>query len=128
MVTGFLLIELQNKPIVVAILPVIELAERDAQPADESAGGQLRLAGPEVDEVDDLVAVVVGGPLAVQIRPRLFFSSTCSPMSSARTSFFCWSLACRAWTFWASEFSWRALAALESKTAAPSSKSFFCQR
>jgi hypothetical protein len=45
--------------------PVVELAGGDAQPADESAGGQLGLASPAVDKVDDLVAMIVGGPLAV---------------------------------------------------------------
>jgi hypothetical protein len=73
----------------VTVFPVVELAGRNAQPADESAGRQIGLAGPAVDEVDDLVSVIVGGPLSVQIWPRLFFSATCSPISSAMTSFFC---------------------------------------
>jgi hypothetical protein len=73
----------------VSVFPVVELAGGNAQPADESAGGQFGLLRPAVDEVDDLVTVVVGGPLSVQIWPRLFFKATCSPISSAMTSFFC---------------------------------------
>jgi hypothetical protein len=37
----------------------------DAQPADEAAGRELGFARPAVDEVDDLVAGVVGSPLAI---------------------------------------------------------------
>jgi hypothetical protein len=73
----------------VASFPVVELAGGDSQPADEPAGWQLRFISPKVDEIDDLIAMIVSGPASVQIRPRLFLSSTCSPISSARTSFFC---------------------------------------
>lgn len=40
----------------VALAPTVELAVRDAEPADEGGYGDLGLLGPDADEVDDLVA------------------------------------------------------------------------
>ena len=63
----------------VAFAPVVELAGRDSQPADEAAGRELCLLRPAVDEIDDLVADVVGSPLAVQVWPRLFLARRVRP-------------------------------------------------
>ncbi len=76
-----------------ALFPVVELAGADADPGQEATDGDLRLVAPVADEIDDVVAGVVGHPAAVQISPRLFFSRMCSSISSARTSFLRWSLA-----------------------------------
>jgi hypothetical protein len=77
----------------VAFPPVEELAPRDADPGDQARAGQFGLLGPGADVIDDGVAGVVGNPGAVQGSPRLFFSSTCSSMSSAITPSLRWSLA-----------------------------------
>ena len=76
-----------------AVLPVVEFAGADADPGEEAADGDVRLVGPGADEVNDLVAGVVGNPAAGQGSPSSFFSWTCSSMSSPRTSFLRWSLA-----------------------------------
>ena len=70
----------------VAVLPGVPLGGGQAQPQQEAGDGDAGLAGPVVDEIDDLVAGVVGNPEAVQSSPRAFFSWTCSSMSSERTS------------------------------------------
>ena len=46
----------------VASLPVTEAAPVDVDPADEVGLWELGLLAPVVDEVDDLVACVVGSP------------------------------------------------------------------
>ena len=74
-------------------LPVVELAGADADPGEEAADGDLGLVRPGADEIDDLVAGVVGDPAAVQSSPSSFFSWVCSSMSSAMTSFLRCSLA-----------------------------------
>ena len=52
---------------------------RNPQPTDEGLGRNLGLARPAVDEVDDLIAGVVGGPLALQVWPRLFLTPRARP-------------------------------------------------
>src|SRR3972149_2954592 len=73
--------------------PVVELRERDAQPQHERANGDLRPLVPTADVVDHFVAGVVGNPTSGQGSPLAFFARTFSSISSAITSFFCWSLA-----------------------------------
>jgi len=46
----------------VALLPVVVLAARDAEPGDEERRGELGLRAPLLDEVDDGVTRVVGNP------------------------------------------------------------------
>ena len=58
-----------------ALLPVVELAGADADPGEEAADGDLGLVAPGADEIDDLVAGVVGDPAAGQSSPSSFFSS-----------------------------------------------------
>src|SRR5262249_2155581 len=112
----------------VAVLPGVPLGSGDAQPQEETGDGEAGLAGPAVDEIDDLVAGVVGNPEAVQGSPSSFFSCTCSSINSARTSFLRCSLSWRAAIC-------RSLAvasalrrlSLAVKAAAPFSKKSFCQ-
>src|SRR5262249_46840039 len=112
----------------VAVLPGMPLGGGQAEPEQEASDSQARLAGPAVDEIDDLVAGVVGNPEAVQGSPSSFFSWTCSSISSARTSFLRWSLSWRAAI-------WRSLAVVSAlrrlsvavKAAEPFSKKSFCQ-
>ena len=75
------------------LLPVVELAGTDADPAEEARRGDVALLGPGADEIDEAITDVMGDPLAGQSSPRLFFSEVCSSMSSAMTSFLRWSLA-----------------------------------
>jgi hypothetical protein len=77
----------------VAVLPGMPLGRGQAEPQQEARDGYAGLAGPAVDEIDDLVAGVVGNPASVQSSPSAFFSWTCSSMSSERTSCLRWSLA-----------------------------------
>src|SRR5262249_8759296 len=81
----------------IAFLPVVELALGDVDPGDETLGGDLCCVRPGPDEVDDLVACVVGSPDAGQASPRSFFNWVCSSMSSAMTSFLRVSLASSCW-------------------------------
>ena len=74
----------------VALPPVVELAGRDAEPPDEPPGADLGLLRPAPDEIHDLVPHVVRHPDPGQSSPRLFFSATCSAISSARTSSLVW--------------------------------------
>lgn len=76
-----------------AMFPEVELAGADADPAEEARLGDVALLGPGADEIDEVVADVVGDPLPGQSSPRLFFSEVCSSMSSAMTSFLRASLA-----------------------------------
>jgi hypothetical protein len=46
----------------VALSPVVELRQCDAQPEHEQLDGQLRAPAPMVDEIDDFVTGVVGNP------------------------------------------------------------------
>jgi hypothetical protein len=46
----------------VAFLPVVELAGAQLDPAEETAGGDLGLVAPGADEVDELIARIVGNP------------------------------------------------------------------
>src|SRR6185437_10547837 len=92
-VAGDLSIVLVDLP--VPLLPSMELAGPERQPAEEPAGRQLGPHGPVVDVIDDLVAGVMGNPASFQSSPLAFFARTFSSMSSAMTSFFCTSLASR---------------------------------
>jgi hypothetical protein len=49
----------------VAVLPGVPLGGGQAQPQEEAGDGDAGLAGPAVDEVNDLVAGVVGNPASV---------------------------------------------------------------
>src|ERR1700691_4197578 len=66
--------------------PVLVLAARDADPGHEARDRDVGCVAPSADEIDQLVARVVGDPAAGQSSPRLFFSSVCASMSSAMTS------------------------------------------
>jgi len=68
-----------------AQFPIMELAGSDADPRKEATDGDLRLVAPVPDEIDDGVTGVVGDPAAGQLSPRLFFSRTCSSISSEST-------------------------------------------
>ncbi len=74
----------------VALPPVVELTGRDAEPLDEPPGADLGLLRPAPDEIHDLVPHIVRDPDPGQSSPRLFFSATCSAISSARTSSLVW--------------------------------------
>jgi len=56
-------------------LPVIELAGADAEPGQKASHGDLRLLAPGADEIDELIAAVMGDPAALQISPSSFFKS-----------------------------------------------------
>jgi hypothetical protein len=58
-----------------ACFPVVELAGADADPGEEAGRGDVGFVAPGADEIDDLIAGVVGDPFASQGSPRLFFSS-----------------------------------------------------
>ena len=58
-----------------ASFPVVKLAGADADPREEAGRGDIGFVAPVADEIDDLIADVVGDPLAGQGSPRLFFSS-----------------------------------------------------
>jgi hypothetical protein len=47
-----------------ALLPVVEFARADADPGKEATDGNVRLVAPVADEVDELVAGVMGNPAA----------------------------------------------------------------
>jgi hypothetical protein len=49
----------------VAVLPLVVLACRQIQPAQEGFGRQLRAPRPVLDVVDDFVARVVGNPASL---------------------------------------------------------------
>src|SRR5262249_45310326 len=112
----------------VAVLPGVPLGGGEAEPAQQASDGQAGLVRPAVDEIDDLIAAVVGNPQSVQSSPSSFFSWTCSSMSSERTSCLRRSLASRAAICW----SLASLSALRRwswavKAAWPFSKNSFCQ-
>jgi hypothetical protein len=58
-----------------ACFPVVKLAGADADPGEEVGRGDVGFVAPVADEIDDLIADVVGDPLSGQGSPRLFFSS-----------------------------------------------------
>ena len=58
----------------VAFLPVVELGSAQADPAEEAADGNLGLVGPGVDEIDEVIAGVMGHPALGQRSPRFFFN------------------------------------------------------
>ena len=47
-----------------AVLPVVELAAADADPGQEATDGDVRLVAPGADEIDELIAGIVGNPAA----------------------------------------------------------------
>jgi hypothetical protein len=49
----------------VAALPGVPLGGGQAEPEQEAGDGDTGFAGPAVDEIDDLVAGVVGNPASV---------------------------------------------------------------
>jgi hypothetical protein len=49
----------------VAVLPGVPLGGGDAEPEEEADNGDAGFAGPAVDEVDDVVAGIVGNPASV---------------------------------------------------------------
>jgi hypothetical protein len=48
-----------------ALLPVVELAGADAEPADEATSRDVGLVAPVADEINNGVAGVVGDPPAL---------------------------------------------------------------
>jgi hypothetical protein len=48
-----------------ALLPVVELAGADADPGEEATDGDVGLVAPATDEIDELVAGIVGDPTAL---------------------------------------------------------------
>jgi hypothetical protein len=56
-----------------ASFPIVELAGRDAEPAEQACGRDFGFVAPGADEIDELVAGVVRRPTAFQFSPRLFF-------------------------------------------------------
>jgi hypothetical protein len=48
-----------------AKLPVVEFAGADADPGEEATDGDIRLVAPVPNEIDDLIAGVVGNPPAL---------------------------------------------------------------
>ena len=56
-----------------AVDPVVVLAAGDAEPGDEARDRDVGLVRPGADEIDELVARVVGDPALVQSSPFLFF-------------------------------------------------------
>lgn len=79
----------------VAFAPIVELAVSDAEPGDEALSRELGLFGPGPNEVDDVVADVMGSPAVGQGSPRSFFSSVYSCAISAMTLSFLASWALR---------------------------------
>jgi hypothetical protein len=53
----------------IAILPGMPLGRGDANPEEEAGDSDAGFAGPAVDEIDDLVAGVMGNPDAGQGSP-----------------------------------------------------------
>ena len=56
-----------------ALHPVVELAGADADPGQEATDGDVGLVAPGADEIDELVAGVVGNPAACSEFPKTFF-------------------------------------------------------
>jgi hypothetical protein len=48
-----------------AVFPVVELAGADAEPALKTGRGDVGLVRPGVDEIDDLIAGIVGNPASL---------------------------------------------------------------
>jgi hypothetical protein len=69
----------------IALLPVIELTLGKPSPADDASDWEVREGCQVLDEVDDLVAGVMGSPEAVQGSPSSFFNATCSSEITAMT-------------------------------------------
>ena len=65
---GVVLIDLAE-----AVDPVVVLAAGDAEPGHEARDRDVGLLRPGADEIDELVARVVGDPTLVQSSPFLFF-------------------------------------------------------
>src|SRR5450631_4626316 len=70
--------------------PAVELAAPDAEPLHEPPGADLGLLRPAPDEIHDLIPRIMRNPDPGQSSPRVFFSATCSAISSARTSSLVW--------------------------------------
>jgi hypothetical protein len=56
---GIVLVDLAE-----ALDPIVEFAGADADPGQEVRPGDVALVGPAADEIDDLVAGVMGDPAA----------------------------------------------------------------
>ena len=74
--------------IAIAFLPVGEFAAGNSNPVRDPSLWDLSSTGPIADEIDYVVPCLMGDPSIFQLSPRLFFSVTCSCMSSESTSFF----------------------------------------
>ena len=57
-----------------AFFPIVKLAGAQADPTEKAAGGDLGLIGPGADEINEVVAGIVGNPAALYISPRFFFN------------------------------------------------------
>ena len=73
----------------VAPLPVVVLAGRNVQPADEFQSANPAPITPVSNKIHHLVPRIVGHPRSTQTSPSVFFRATCSSISSDNTSFFC---------------------------------------
>lgn len=67
--------------------PILVLASADAEPGDEACDWDVGFIGPGADEIDDLVACIVGHPTIGQGSPRFYFKAVWASISSAMTSF-----------------------------------------
>jgi hypothetical protein len=48
-----------------AKFPIVEFARADADPGQEATDGDVRFVAPGPDEIDELIAGVVGNPAAL---------------------------------------------------------------
>lgn len=69
----------------IALLPTVELRWREPQLGEERPDGQLGDLGSAADEIDNLVAQVMGNPAVLQCSPSSFFTLTNSSDISAMT-------------------------------------------
>src|SRR5690554_1855811 len=71
----------------VTMFPVVILAGRQADPAEQLADSDLRPFSPILDVINDLVSCIRGNPATFQSSPLAFFERMFSSISSAITSF-----------------------------------------
>ena len=63
----------------IALFPVVELAGAQADPTEKAAASDLGLIGPGADEINEVVAGIVGDPAALYISPRFFLTGYVLP-------------------------------------------------
>ena len=72
--------------------PIVILARRNPQPADQLLRRNLRSLVPTTHAIDHFIAGVMGNPASFQSSPLAFFERTFSSINSEMTSFFCCNL------------------------------------